>query len=461
MTTRVLPLALAAALASVASVAPAQLPSRVAPPTTEAPQPAAPVADTAVPLDRIVAVVGEHPILLSDLFTEIGYRRQQGMPAPANEAELQRVMREVTDDLVREELLVAEARRQQVEVTDEDVAPEVERFVQGARQQVGSDARLAEELQRAGLGSIEQWRRSITEQLRKRQLQERLLAKMRQEGTLPPAPVTDAQIQQYFDSLPNKPTRPELVGFRQIIVTPEATATAKAAAKAKADSLRAEIAGGANFEEVAKRESMDGSAQLGGDLGWIRRGKTVPEFERWIFSLPPGQLSPVVETSFGYHVIRVDRVQPSEVKARHVLVMAKVDSADLVRARAEADSVAAAWRAGAPYDTLVARHHDPAEQSLVAEYALAELPPQYQTALGATPVDGVTAPFEIDDPRSELPKLVVAQVSMKQAAGPYELADVRARLRQQLGEARAFDRFIDELRRRTFVDVRLDDVAAR
>ena len=76
-------------------------------------------------------------------------------------------------------------------------------------------------------------------------------------------------------------------------------------------------------------------------------------------------------------------------------------------------------------------------------------------------MNGVTAPFAIDDPRSELPKLVVAQVSMKQPAGPYTFDDVRARLRQQLGEARAFDRFIDELRRRTFVDVRLDDVAAR
>lgn len=455
MTTRVLPLALAAALLFAPGAAHAQLPSRVAP------QPAAPAADTAVELDRVIAVVGQHPILLSDVFTEIGYRRQQGMPAPANEAELARLMREVTEDLVREELLVAEARRQEVTVADEDVAPQVDQFVQRAREQVGSDARLAEELQRAGLGTMDQWRRSITEQLRKRELQERLLAKMRQEGTLPPAPVTDEQIRQYFDSLPNKPSRPELVGFRQIIVTPEATPAAKAAAKARADSVRAEIARGASFEEVAKRESMDGSAQLGGDLGWIRRGKTVPEFERWIFSLPPGQLSPVVETSFGYHVIRVDRVQPTEVKARHVLIMAKVDSADLARARVEADSVAAAWRAGAPYDTLLARHHDPAEQSLVAEYQISELPQEYQTALGATPVNGVTAPFAIDDPRSELPKLVVAQVTLKQPAGPYSLDDVRARLRQQLGEARAFDRFIDELRRRTFVDVRLDDLAAR
>ena len=454
---RALPLALAAALLPAA--ASAQLPSRVdaAPP----PAPVGAASDTAVALDRIVAVVGAQPILLSDVFTEIGYRRQQGMAAPRDEAELQRVVRQVVDDLVREELLVAEAKRQAVEVTDEDVAPQVERFVQGARQQVGSDERLAEELQRSGLGSIEQWRRSITEQLRKRELQERLLAKMRQEGTLPPAPVTDAQIAQYFDSLPNKPTRPALVGFRQIIVTPEATPAAKAAAKAKADSVRAELARGANFEEVAKRESMDGSAELGGDLGWIRRGKTVPEFERWVFSLPPGQMSPVVETSFGYHVIRVDRVQPSEVKARHILIMPKVDSADLARARLEADSVATAWRNGAPYDTFLANNHDPAEQSLVAEYQLDQLPPAYQTALGATAVNAITAPFEIDDPRTELPKLVVAQVMRKEEAGTYDLDDVRARLRQQLGEARAFDRFIDQLRGRTFVDVRLDDVGAR
>ena len=458
MTTRVSSLAFAAVLLAGAGAAHAQLPSRIAPPAAT---PTAAAADTAVELDRIVAVVGDQPILLSDVFTEIGYRRQQGMPAPANDAELQRVMQEVVADLVNQELLTQEARRQSVEVTDADIAPQVERFVSQARQQVGSNERLAEELQRAGLGTLDQWRRSIADQIRRRELQERLVAKLRGEGKLPPAPVTDAEIAEYFAGLPNKPTRPELVGFRQIIIAPEATPAAKAAARAKADSVRAEIARGASFEEVAKRESMDGSAELGGDLGWIRRGKTVPEFERWVFSLPPGQLSPVVETSFGYHVIRVDRVQPSEVKARHVLIMPKVDSADLARARVEADSVATAWRSGGSYDAILAQHHDPAEQSLVAEYAIGELPPAYQTTLGATPVNGITAPFEIDDPRSEFPKLVVAQVTMKQEAGPYALDDVRARLRQQLGEARAFERFVSELKRRTFVDVRLGDVAAR
>src|SRR5690606_33534480 len=114
-------------------------------------------------------------------------------------------------------------------------------------------------------------------------LQERLVQQLKAEGKLPPVPITDAEIAARYAALPTKPQRPAEVSFRQIILAPRPTPEAKAAAKAKIDSLRVEISEGGDFEQVAKRASMDGSAQLGGDLGWIRRGKTVPEFERWLF----------------------------------------------------------------------------------------------------------------------------------------------------------------------------------
>src|SRR5207302_10547720 len=125
----------------------------------------------------------------------------------------------------------------------------------------------------------------------------------------------------------------------------------KAAAKAKAESLLVDIKKGADFELLAKRESMDpGSKETGGDLGWNRRSQMVREFDRWMFALAPGQLSPVIETQYGYHIIRLDRAQPQEVKARHILIKPKMDSADVAAARLRADSVLAIWKNGkAPF----------------------------------------------------------------------------------------------------------------
>ena len=80
---------------------------------------------------------------------------------------------------------------------------------------------------------------------------------------------------------------------------------------------------------------------------------------------------PVVETAYGFHLMRVDSRQPGEVKVRHILIIPQTDSTDLARARAEADSVATAWRSGASYDELTKRHYDPAEQSLVSDFPLA------------------------------------------------------------------------------------------
>jgi peptidyl-prolyl cis-trans isomerase SurA len=421
-----------------------------------APTGPAPIDSSAIEIDRIVAVVGSHAILLSDVFAEIAYLRQSGMPAPRDAAQLDSISRQVVNDLVNEELLVSDAARQQVEVTDDDVKQQVDQYVASARRQAGSDERLREELQRAGLGTMEQWRRSLTEQFRKRGLREALLAKLRRDGKLVPAPVTEAEIAAAFaaTSGAERPKRPATVSFRQIIIAPKPAEAAKKAARARIDSLRVELVRGADFAAVAKRESMDGTAQLGGELGWVRRGKTVPEFEQWAFSLPVGQLSPVIETAYGFHLMRVDSRQPGEVKVRHILIIPQTDSADLARARLAADSVARAWRAGGSYDDLVKRYHDPVEQSLVSDYPLGQLPEVYQTVLRATAPNTVTDPFDIPNPRSSLPKLVVAQVMAKQEEGEYTLDDVRARFRQQLGEKKAFDRYVESLRSQIFVDIR-------
>jgi parvulin-like peptidyl-prolyl isomerase len=237
---------------------------------------------------------------------------------------------------------------------------------------------------------------------------------------------------------------------------------AKAAARAKAESLLTEIGKGGDFEKIAKRESMDpGSKELGGDLGWNRRGQMVPEFDRMMFALPPGQVSPIVETVFGYHIIRVDRAQPAEVKARHILIRPRIDSADVRVAKLEAETVAAQWRAGASYDSLAAKHHDARageERSMLTPFDRTQLPPAYTAAFEGKTAGVIVDPFPIEDRSNGVTKYVVAQLLTATQGGDYTVADLRTQIREQLQQERSIRRALDDLRSQTDVSLRFDEI---
>ncbi len=174
-------------------------------------------------------------------------------------------------------------------------------------------------------------------------------------------------------------------------MAPQPTAAAKEVARVKAESLAAQLKQGADFERLAKRESMDlQTKETGGDIGWVRRSDQMPEFERWLFGsafqapLEPGQTSPVFETPYGFHIVRVDpRQQTGEVKARQILITPALDSADIARTQVLADSVSKLWKAGTPFDTLAKKYHDYAgkeETSILTPFWRDSLPASYQAA---------------------------------------------------------------------------------
>ena len=271
--------------------------------------------------------------------------------------------------------------------------------------------------------------------------------------------VSEAEINEAFEK--NKGTlqsAPATVTFRQVVVAPKASSAAKARAKAKADSLLVEIRKGGDFELIAKRESMDeGSKPQGGDLGWNRRGAMAPEFERVMFALPPGSVSNVVETAFGYHIIKVDRVQAGEVKARHILISPKIDSTDIAAARAEAQLVATQLRNGAAFDSIVAKHHDPAEEKgILQPFVRDSLPASYSTALAGKKAGDVTDPFELASPRG-ISKWAVVQLVTVNEAGQFDEADIKDRIRSQLMAEKATRSLLDDLRKQTFVSIRLQE----
>jgi len=416
--------------------------------------------DTTIPLDRIVAVVGDQPITQYDVQERmIAMQQAPGYRGPSSEEEFKKMALEVANQLVDEELLIQKAHQIKVEVNDADLTPQVDKQIRDIRGRFSSDAEFRAELMKAGLGSPEEYRRFLMDQMRRGDLQRRVVEKLRADGKIPPVNVTQAEVEEAFNrSKATLPRRPATVTFRQIVIAPKPGDSARARAQARAESLLAEIKGGAEFERVAKRESADSvSREQGGDLGWARRGTMVAEFERWMFGLRPGELSPVVETVHGFHIIRVDRVQPGEVKSRHILVRPAVDSADERRARTESDTVAKQWAAGVAFDTLAKLHHDFAsgeETSLLTPLPRDSMPATYQNAFAGKKI-GETIAFVIAGPLGH-PKFVVAQILTIEEGGEYKLRDLKERVRQQLVDEGSYRRFLDGLRKETFVRIRLD-----
>ena len=432
-----------------ASLAPLALSAQV-PATATRPVP------PSLPIDRVVAVVGEQPLLWTDVVTAINQRRAQGLQVPPDSAGQAALAKTVLNELIDEEILVQKAKEMKLEVTEADITSAADRQIKSIRAQFKTDEEYRTELRNAGLGSPEEYRKGLIDQYRRQNLQQKAFGELRKRAK--PANVTEDEVTAAFErSRTDLQKRPATVTFRQIIVTPKASPAAKAKAKARADSLLVEIRKGGDFEQIAKRESMDpGTKQLGGDLGWNRRGSgLVPEFEGMMFALRPGDVSPVIETAFGYHIIRVDRVQAAEVKARHILIAPVIDSADVVAARVEADSVAAQWRRGVSYDTLAAKHHDATEEKGVLQpFNRDSLPASYQAALAGAKPGTITNPFQLTNPRGA-PKFAVMQVVTATEAGEYDQAEIRDQIRAQLADERSIRGLLDQLRKQTYVSLRM------
>ena len=129
--------------------------------------------------------------------------------------------------------------------------------------------------------------------------------------------VSEAEVQQYYSQHQSDYKVDEQVKVRHILikVDPGADAKAAGAAKIKAEDLLKQIKGGANFADLAKKNSDDpGSKEQGGELGFIKRGATVPEFDQAAFSLAPGQTSGVIKTKYGYHILQVEEKQSAHTK---------------------------------------------------------------------------------------------------------------------------------------------------
>jgi peptidyl-prolyl cis-trans isomerase SurA len=411
------------------------------------------------PIDRIVAVVGGKPILLSRVMEEYNvYKAQPNSKVPSDSAGIASFKLDIVNRLVNDELVVQAAQKDTaIKISLTEIQTSVDEAVKNVREQFSSDLEFQRQLRTSGFGTPEDYREWLYEQKRRENLSKQYMAKLRQKGLIKAIPATEAESKDYYEKNKGQlPRRPATVSFRQIVARPEPDSSAVALARQRADTVVKQLRRGADFATMAKRFSDDdASKEQGGELGWFRRGNGLArEFEAVAFGMRPGQISDPVRTPFGFHIIQVERIEAAEIQARHILFTPQMTDANRATAALKSDSVARALRAGAPFDSLAKIYHDPIEDQLADNVPTTTLPQEYAAALQTAKPGDIIGPFEVPSPTG-VTKYVVAVFRLARPEGEMAYDELRDQIKANLGETRAMNRYLDELKKRTYVDIRL------
>lgn len=270
-------------------------------------------------VDKIVAVVDGEVILQSELEFQVAmFASQRNLNS--GDPKLQK---ELLEKLIQDKLLYAQAVLDTIEVSDDDVNRQLDQVIGYYTQQYGSKERL----ENAYGMSTEKIRREMREDTRKN-----LMAEMLKGQKFGQIDVTRREVKQFFDSYKDSlGVISEKFEIAHIFINPKSNDKLKQKSKDFAQSLLDSIKSGADFANLAKENSDDpGSAIEGGDLGFVKRGIFYPEFEAAAFKLREGEMSNVIESPVGYHVIELIERRGESIHCRHILIKPKSDDeADL------------------------------------------------------------------------------------------------------------------------------------
>jgi peptidyl-prolyl cis-trans isomerase C len=260
-----------------------------------APQ-AAPTPPKPVPaqLPDVIARVNGEAIGKGDFEKAIkSIEGRAGQPVPADQRD--RVYRGVLEQMIAYRLLTQETKTRNIEIPEADVEARLNQI----KQQFPNEEVFKQTLAQQNL-TVEQFREDARSDMR--------VAKMLETEVNKTVAVQPQDVTKFYEANPDKFKQGERVRASHILIrTPEnGDAKAKQDAQAKANDVLKQVQGGKDFAELAKNYSQDpGSAAQGGDLGYFAQGQMVPPFEQAAFSLKPGDVSGVVETQFGFHIIKV------------------------------------------------------------------------------------------------------------------------------------------------------------
>jgi len=279
-------------------------------------------------IDKIEAVIGNELILTSDIESQYLQYLSQGY------TEKGEVKCQIIQDILYQKLLTHQAKVDSIEVSEKEVNKELERRLSSFISQLGSQEAMEEYFGKSILEVKEEFYDEIENQLLSQRMQSQITSSIS---------VTPQEVRNLFDQLKKEnelPLIPSQIEISQVVKIPEISLEEKSRIRKKLINFRERINKGEDFKVLATLYSDDiESARNGGELGFVSRGDLVTEFESAAFALKGDEISEIVETSYGYHIIQLIERRGEQINVRHILMKAKFSSESLLIAKQELEKI--------------------------------------------------------------------------------------------------------------------------
>lgn len=401
-------------------------------------------------IDKVIAVVGSDIIMLSELNAQILILSQQDKSIRIDDPNIRS---RVLDMLINEKLVTMKAIEDSVVVTDDEIKAQWEQQLNEYVRYYGSISRIE-----AIYGmSIDRMQYEFRDEIRKHLLAQK--KKMMEFGDIQ---ITQREVREfYYEYVDSLPPVPEQVELYHIVKLIEPTSATKEELYNLALKVRDSIINGGDFAKYATIYSGDPGTQAeGGDLGWIKKGRLFPEYEKAALELVEGKVSLPVETPFGYHLIQTLGSNKDSIHTKHILFKFSKSDVDRQLAINFLDSLKKLVETGtATFEEIAGKHSDEAEtksmSGLLGIFPLSNLPANLTEIIKNLPVGGISEPtlYGTD------PKLSY-HIIYKKRLIPAHKADLEQDYKQleQLAksnkQARLYQQWVEELRKQMYWEIK-------
>ena len=405
-------------------------------------------------IDQVVAVVGDKKILQSDIESQRMQFRARGMDSENLRCDLLK-------ELISQKLLLIQAEIDSLEVSENQVESQLDMRLRYFIRQIGSREKL-EEYYNKSLPEIRQdFRELLREQIRTQQMRRQLISDVN---------ISPAEVREYYENMPadSIPMINKKVQIAQLVKYPPESSQAERAARQRLLDLRERIMEGEKFSTLAVLYSEDrGTSSKGGELGFRTSDELDPAYADAAFSLQEGEVSSVVESAYGYHIIKLIERRDEEVNTRHILIKPQINPTQKRKVQSRLDSLATEIRTGEiTFEQAVIEHSDDKEYKMNGgilvnpnnasnEFELDELPQPDYDAVKDLKVGEISEPYETTDEKGKTLFKIIKLVSKtdRHKATIEEDFSTLSQMATQKKQQRIIQKWIEQKKKETYIHI--------